>query len=53
MKETGFDIVTQGAVNRTVKPIKSTQKRSYTKYTSKCHFQIAKYANKTLCNAAV
>ena len=45
--------LTQGAVNRNVKAIKSTRKSRYTKYTSKRRFQIAKYANETGCSAAV
>ena len=53
IKETGFGVVTQGAVNRNVKSIKSTRKSSYTKYTSKCRFQVAKYANETGSSAAV
>ena len=51
MKETAFDVVTQGSVNRNVRSVKSTQKSSYKKYTSKRRFQIAKYANETGCSA--
>ena len=53
IKETGLGVVTQGAVNRNVKSIKSTRKSSYTKYISKRRFQIAKYVNETGCSAAV
>ena len=53
MKKTGFGAVTQGAVNRNVRSIKSTRKSSYTKYLSKHRFQIAKYANEIGSSAAV
>ena len=53
MKETGFGGVRRGVVNRNVRSIKSTPKSSYTKYASKCRFQIAKKPNETGCNGAV
>ena len=53
MKETGFDVVSQGTVNRNVRSIKSTRKSSYKKYTSRCRFKITKYANETGYSATV
>ena len=53
MKETGFGGVRRGVVNRNVRSIKSTPKSSYTKYASKCRFQIAKKPNETGCKGAV
>ena len=53
MKETGFEVVAQGTVNRNVRSIKSTQKSSYKKYASKRCFQIAKYATETYYSDAV
>ena len=51
--ETEFRVVTQEAVSRNVRSIKSTRKSSYKKYTPKRGFQIAKYSNETGCSAAV
>lgn len=52
MKETGLGVVTQEPFNRNVRSIKSTQKSSYKKYTSKRRFQIAQYINETGCSTA-
>ena len=51
IKETGCGAVTQEC--RNVKSIKSIRRSSYTKYTSKRRFQIAKYANEACYSAAV